>query len=96
MDQVFDFREFFLTLLRRFKLLLILALVCGILGGLFGFAVKADGFSGDLRDTYTVTSVVSGNLNRQEKRCPALQHYDHDRRGASKQLFPNHSDAGWV
>ena len=70
MDQVFDFRECFLTLLRRFKLLLILALVCGILGGLFGFAVKADGFSGDLRDTYTVTSVVSVNLNRQEKDVP--------------------------
>ena len=37
MEQVFDFREFMLTLLRKCRLIIILAVIFGVLGGIFGF-----------------------------------------------------------
>ena len=38
MDKVFDLREFILMLFKKFKLVLILAIVFGLLGGAYGYA----------------------------------------------------------
>lgn len=55
MEQVFDFREFMLLLLRKCKLPLILAVAFGILGGAFGFVTGG----GDL---YRTTAGVNVNI----------------------------------
>lgn len=61
MEQVFDFREFLLNLLKKGKFILILALALGIIGGAYGFFKQGSSLSGDIRDSYTATAAMSTN-----------------------------------
>lgn len=62
MENVFDFREFLLNLLKKGKFILILALVLGFIGAGYGYLKQGDSLSGDLSDTYTATTTLAANL----------------------------------
>ena len=55
MEQVFDLREFIVAIFIKFKLVLIMAVVLGILGGAYGFLKEVE-------DEFTTTSSLSVNI----------------------------------
>ncbi len=55
MEQVFDLREFIVNIFRKFKLVIIMAVVFGLLGGVFGFMRVG-------KDKFTTTSATSVNI----------------------------------
>ncbi|MEG0692310.1 MAG: hypothetical protein RR444_04435 [Oscillospiraceae bacterium] len=59
MEQVFDLREFIVNIFKKFKLVIIMAVVLGLLGGAFGF------FKG-VEDKFTTTSSASVNIADQK------------------------------
>lgn len=63
MEQVFDFREFILNILKRYKLILILGLVFLLLGGLFG-AVKSN--EEQYMTTYTANVNIVGGQEKAD------------------------------
>ncbi len=60
MEQVFDFREFVFSVLRRIKLMLILGAVLGVLGA--GCGVYSASSAGGGEETFTATSAAAVNL----------------------------------
>lgn len=55
MEQVFDLREFLVNIFKKFKLVLILAILFGIVGGAFGFLKAGD-------NEFTTSSSASVNI----------------------------------
>ncbi|MFZ2538908.1 MAG: hypothetical protein WAX04_08390 [Oscillospiraceae bacterium] len=55
MEQVFDLREFIVNIFKKFKLVIIMAVVFGLLGGIFGFMRVGS-------DKFTTTSAGSVNI----------------------------------
>lgn len=55
MDEVFDLREFIMYIVRKFKLVIVVALVCAVLGAAFGF------FSAG-KEKFTTTSSAGVNV----------------------------------
>lgn len=61
MEQVFDFREFFLKLLHKCKIIIVLAVLFGILGGCYGIFLAGQAAGGE--DTFTATSAATVNID---------------------------------
>ena len=61
MEEVFDFREFVLSLLKRIKGILISAIIFGLLGGGYGFLTA--GTVGEGGETFTATCAASVNVD---------------------------------
>lgn len=55
MEEFFDFREFMVNILKKFKLVLILALILGLLGAIFGYVKGVD-------HKFTTTTSASVNI----------------------------------